>query len=312
MARQKAPMKRTIEEFLRHLARERNLSEHTIRNYRSDLLQFTEHLAGHGINRPDEVDHLAIRGFLAYLRRSDDEKARKRTTVARKVSALRSYFRYLIRNETITRDPSGLIRTPRKPRNLPGFLTEKEVDRLLTAISGSSFIACRDKALVETLYSTGMRVSELVGTNLTDLDSRGGYVRIRGKGRRERLGMLGQPAHASIRDYLQARSSMIRLRKAFPTEALFLNAREARRLTSRSVGRIIKGYLLEAGLNPDLSPHSLRHSFATHILNRGANLREVQELLGHKRISSTQIYTHLGLDELRRIYRRAHPRSGGR
>lgn len=302
-------MKKAIESFLHHLERERNFSKHTIRNYRSDLVQFCQYLESSGISRPDEVDHLDIRGFLSVLRRSGAETNRKRTTVARKVSALRSFFRFLIVQGTISRDPSGLIRTPRKPRKLPAFLTEKGVDLLLATINGNGFIATRDRALVETLYSTGMRVSELVGTDLPDLDFRGGCLRIRGKGRRERLGMLGQPAVASIQEYLPARIEMMLEKKAPPTEALFLNARQARRLTTRSVGRIIKGYLLEAGLNPDLSPHSLRHSFATHILNRGANLREVQELLGHQRISSTQIYTHLGLDELRRIYRKAHPRS---
>ncbi len=302
-------MDQAIESYSEYLDKERNLSSHTIRNYLSDLAQFREFLKNSGRASPEEVNHLTIREFMAHLRRAQGEHSRKRATIARKISTLRSFFRYLIREHRIEKDPTGLIRAPRRPQKLPAFLTENDVDRLLFAIPEKGFIGLRDKALIESLYSSGMRVSEAVGVDMGALNLRSGFVRILGKGRRERLGLLGSHAITAIKAYFPLRKRIIALRKAPSAEALFLNERTASRLTARSVGRILKGYLLAAGLNPALSPHSLRHSFATHLLNRGANLREVQELLGHKRISSTQIYTHVSTDRLREIYRKAHPRS---
>jgi site-specific recombinase XerD len=230
--------------------------------------------------------------------------------MGRKISTLRTFFAFLVNRGIVKTDPTGLIRAPRRRHNLPAFLTEEEVERLLEAPDGAGFIGLRDRAILETMYSTGMRVGEVVGTDLEQINLSAGYIRVRGKGKRERLAMLGPPAQAAVRAYLPARASLVRERGASPGEALFVNQRTARRITARSVERILKGYLKRAGLAEEHSPHSLRHSFATHILNRGANLREVQELLGHKRIATTQIYTHLDINRLQEIYRKAHARSG--
>ncbi len=303
-------MKQAIESFLQYLERERNLSTLTIRSYRSDLRQFCS-FAGEGkLTSPTEVTHLSIREFMAGLHRgTDGAPGRTRGTVARKISALRSFFRYLLRTGVIDADPTGLIRTPRRGRKLPSFLSEDEVDILLTAADEGGFIGLRDRTLLEVLYSSGIRVSELVGADLADLNLKAGFLRVRGKGRRERLAMLGKPCITAIRSYFPERQNLFGRLKVRPGQALFVNARNAGRLTARSVRRILKGYLLKTSLNPDISPHALRHSFATHLLNRGANLREVQELLGHKRISSTQIYTHVETEQLRKVYRKAHPRA---
>ena len=303
-------MNKAIESFLKYLERERNLSALTIRSYRSDLRQFSHFIAEGGLKSPTEVTHLSIREFMASLHRgADGTTGRTRSTVARKISALRSFFRYLLRTGEIDADPTGLIRTPRRGRKLPSFLSEDEVELLLTAADEAGFIGLRDRALLEVLYSAGIRVGELVGADLADLSLKAGFLRVRGKGRRERLAMLGKPCITAIRSYFPERQNLFEQRKVRPGQSLFINARNAGRLTARSVRRILKGYLLKTGLNPDISPHALRHSFATHILNRGANLREVQELLGHKRISSTQIYTHVETEQLRRVYRKAHPRA---
>jgi len=331
-------MERSIDSFLVYLGEERNLSENTIRSYRSDLAQFQAFLADHDISSPRKVDHLAIRQFMAVLHRGTDcREGRQRSTVARKVSALRSFFRYLVREGTLKNDPTGLIRTPRRARKLPAFLTEEEVDQLLASVPTDRFIGIRDRALLEVLYSAGIRVGEAVGADMQDLNLRAGFLRVRGKGKRERLALLGAPSLAALEAYIPERKTHIARRKVPATDALFINARSAGsltspsvrltspsvrltspsvrltspsvRLTSRSVRRILKGHLIRAGLNPGISPHALRHSFATHLLSRGANLREVQELLGHKRIASTQIYTHVDTEHLRDVYRKTHPRS---
>lgn len=303
-------MKKAISHFLEHLAKERNLSNNTIRSYGADLRLFGDFLTEVGIKKPSEVDHLAIREFLSRLKEGDEEHpGRARVTMARKISTLRTFFRFLAERGHIKGDPTGLIRSPRRSRKLPSFLTEEEVESLLNAPDNKGFLGMRDRALLEVLYSTGMRVGEVEKADLDDMNLNGGYIRVKGKGRRERLAMLGPPAVAALRSYLPARNRLSRERGAGPDVALFVNHKTARRLSARSIRRILKGYLLRAGLSPEYSPHSLRHSFATHILNRGANLREVQELLGHKRIATTQIYTHLDIKKLQKIYRAAHPRS---
>ncbi len=299
-----------IRDFIDYLDKERNFSPHTVRNYLSDLEQFKTFSKERGISKPAEVDHLAIREFMAGLRRGTDGlPGRKRGTVARKISTLRSFFRYLVQRGVLQRDPTGLIRSPRRARKLPNFLSEEEVIELITSVPEKGFIGLRDRAILEVLYASGVRVSEAVGADLNDLNLSAGFVRVRGKGKRERLAMLGAPAIDALRTYLAARRTLISQQDSPHGEALFVNARKARRLTTRSVRRILKGYLIQNGLNPEISPHAMRHSFATHLLNRGANLREVQELLGHKRISSTQIYTHVETDQMRKIYRETHPRS---
>jgi integrase/recombinase XerC len=297
-------MRNSIQDFLIHLQKERNLSSHTVKSYGSDLKQFHAFLAEQGISSFSEIDHLVIREFLSHLKSGSS-----RVTLARKVSALRTYYRFLMSRFIVNKDPTSLIRSPRKKRKLPSFLSEDEVNILLGTPEGHGFIVLRDRAILEVLYSGGVRVSETVGLNLDDLHLNDGYLKVRGKGRRERLAMLGPPAASALRAYIQGRRRMAAEKKISPGEALFLNARDGGRLTSRSVRRLLKHYLARAGLPPDLSPHSLRHSFATHLLNRGANLRQVQELLGHQRIATTQIYTHLDMKKLQEIYKKAHPRS---
>ncbi len=304
-------MKRSIRAFLNHLAKERNLSGNTVLGYGKDLDQFEAFLKETGVQSFREVDHLVIREFLAFLKMGGPEgKPRTPETLGRKISAMRTFFAFLSSRGKIQHDPMGLVRSPRRKHKLPSFLTESEVERLLKAPDRSGFIGIRDRALLETLYSTGMRVGELVQTDLDRINLNGGFIRVMGKGRQERLAMLGPPAVTATRAYLPARKTLAKKRGADPGEALFINERTGLRITARSIRRILKGYLLRSGLPPNHSPHSLRHSFATHILNRGANLREVQELLGHKRIASTQIYTHLDIARLQEIYRKAHPRSG--
>jgi integrase/recombinase XerC len=303
-------MKKLIHTFLEHLSRERNLSDHTVRSYRGDLLQFHDFLVQAGIGSFSDVDHLLLREFLSRLKTGEAGKAQcGHTTLARKISTLRTFYHYLLRNELVSHDVTGLLRSPRRRQKLPSFLTEEEVERLLKAPDPEGFIGIRDRAMLEVFYSSGARVSEVTGIDLYDMNLGGGHLRIRGKGRRERLSMLGPPAIRAVRAYLPARMELARERKVSPGEALFINHRTAQRISSRSVGRILKGLLARAGLSLEHSPHSLRHSFATHLLNRGANLREVQELLGHKRIATTQIYTHLDIRHLQEIYNKAHPRS---
>jgi len=304
-------MDSAIGDFVDYLEKERNLSPHTVRNYLSDLEQFKAFTKERAISTPADVDHLAVREFMAALRRGTDGlPGRKRGTVARKISTLRSFFRFLVQRGVLQKDPTGLIRSPRRARKLPNFLSEDEVVGLINAVPEKGFIGLRDRAILEVLYASGVRVSEAIGADLNDLNLAAGFLRVRGKGKKERLAMLGAPAIDALRAYLAARRTLIRKQNSPDSEAIFVNARKARRLTTRSVRRILKGYLIANGLNPQISPHAMRHSFATHLLNRGANLREVQELLGHKRISSTQIYTHVETDQMRKIYRETHPRSG--
>ncbi len=293
--------------FLSYLEHERNFSEHTVRNYTIDLGQYLAHLAGEATLDAAEMDRrvlgvrpLQLRGYLAALARAEYRRA----TVARKLATLRSFYKYLVREGRLEASPVKVIRTPRQEKRLPKFLEPDEVERLLAAPKGDDVLSLRDKALLETLYSTGIRVSELVGLNLADLDPIGEVARVRGKGRRERLAPLGSYALDALDRYLAARKTV-----AAPDEpAVFLN-RAGRRLTARSVRRKLQKYLLEAGLDPNASPHTLRHSFATHMLERGADLRAVQELLGHRSLSTTQIYTHVTAGRLKQIYEAAHPRA---
>jgi len=304
-------MKDPLSAFLAHLRRERDLSAHTVRSYGTDLRQFHRFLEESGIRSLEAVDHLAVREFLARLKGpSRGGAALSAATLARKISALRTYFNFLLNRGVVKGHPMGLVRSPRRRRTLPAFLTEEEVERLLEAPDREDFVGKRDRAVLEVLYSTGMRVGEAVRADLDHLNLSGGYIRVLGKGRRERLAMVGPPAAEALRAYLPERHRMAARHGSTGERALFLNARNGRRITGRSIARIMKGYLARAGLSPALSPHSIRHSFATHLLNRGANLREVQDLLGHKRIATTQIYTHLEMTRLREIYRKAHPRAG--
>jgi len=299
-----------IPKFLAYLEHERNFSVHTVRSYAADLAQFARFLSGPGEGEAAaeeataeqicRVTPLDLRRYLAELRRADYGRA----TIARKLATLRSFYKFLAREGLVERNPVSTVRTPRQEKRLPKFLEPDEIERLLAAPKGDDLLARRDAAILEVLYSTGMRVSELVGLNLGDIDPIGEVARVRGKGRRERLAPLGSYAVRALDRYLAARAEA----DVRDAEAVFIN-RHGRRLSARSVRRKLAKYLAIAGLDPSVSPHTIRHSFATHMLERGADLRAVQELLGHRSLSTTQIYTHVTAGRLKEIYESAHPRA---
>ena len=297
--------------FVAYLQHERHFSDHTVRSYGADLAQFVAFVAGNGqaplepdceavSDRIRRVTPIDLRGYLAQMRRVEYSRA----TVARKIATLRSFYKFLARQGEVQRNPVKVIRTPRQEKRLPRFLDPADVERLLTTPKGKDLLSLRDAAMLEILYSTGMRVSELVGMDLEDIDPIGEVVRVRGKGRRERLAPLGSYAIRALNRYLEARARA----NAHDAKAVFIN-RHGRRLSARSVRRKLAKYLALAGLDPRVSPHTLRHSFATHMLERGADLRAVQELLGHRSLSTTQIYTHVTAGRLKEIYEAAHPRA---
>jgi len=285
-----------VTRFLRYLRDERNASEYTCRNYALDLQQF---FASLGAGRLEQVTPMEIRRFVAQL--STRQLAKR--TIARKLSCLRSFFRYLCREGTREHNPALGVPTPRLERRLPAFLDERQVERLLDTPPTRTWRGVRDRALLETFYSTGIRVSELVGLNLEDLDEISGTAVVRGKGKKERLCPIGETALKAIRRYLAARPKALRI-----PYALFVS-QKGTRLTVRQVDRLLARYVRSAGLPASISPHSLRHSFATHLLDRGADLRSVQELLGHASLSTTQVYTHVTAQRLKKMYDQAHPRA---
>jgi len=299
-----------IAEFERTLLLEDNASAHTVRNYISDLRQLRVFLLEHGFGlngagddvAPERVDPLAIRAYVAHgLRRN------RRSSVGRKLSAAKGFFRHLLRRGRIEADPTVGIATPKKQRQLPVHLTVDDMFRLLEAPPADTPAGLRDRALLEVVYSCGLRVSELVGLDWADVDTGLGLVRVRGKGGKERLVPIGRTALAALAAY-RARLSELCPRRLVDTAAVFLNQRGGR-LTTRSVARMVERYVVASGLATKASPHALRHSFATHLLNAGADLRAIQELLGHASLSTTQKYTHVNLDQLMRVYDKAHPRA---
>jgi len=291
-------------EFLTHLEEARNVSPHTLRAYSRDLEQFARFLRDEGRGTdPAGVTKLDVRAFVAHVRAGGVS----RRTTARKLSSIRSLFKYLTLRGEVDANPCAGVRSPKLPRTLPRCLDEEEVARLLEAPSGPGVLPARDRAMMELLYSSGLRVAELVGLEVRDVDLIGEVVKACGKGRKERLVPVGRPAAEAVDDYLERRRRSPDFVVVEP-EALFLN-RFGRRLTARSVGRILRKWALEAGLARKVTPHTLRHSFATHMLERGADLRSVQELLGHSNLSTTQIYTHLSTRRLKEAYRSAHPRA---
>ncbi len=295
-------MDELIDQFLHRLAVEKGSSEHTLRAYATDLRMFAEFLAGRGRALGD-ADVRDVRGFLATLQ----IRGLARSTVARRTAAVRSFYKFLVREGIQKTNPTSALRSPRRERKLPSFLTVSEVTQLLEAPDGAGWTGLRDRAILETLYGAGLRVSELVGLDHEDVDLSSGLLRVRGKGKKERIVPAGRCAVAALRDYIAAAEAHApRGRDAY---AVFVNALDGGRLTARSVRRVMRKYLLRTGLNPDLSPHALRHSFATHMLSNGADLRAVQELLGHKNLSTTQIYTHLSHEHLKKTYEAAHPRA---
>lgn len=306
-------MQKYIDMFLDHLKYERNLSEHTLRNYRIDLGQFYDYLApldNRGHRRPvniRSIDNITIREFMARLY----AKKKKKTSIARKLAALRSFFKFLCREQILDLNPAQLVSSPRLEKKLPKHLTIEAVIRFIETPDLDTPLGKRDRAILELLYATGMRVSELVNLNLNDIDFKHQSVRVKGKGRKERIVPFGKKAQEALQLYLSARGEL--LAEASEEErdplALFLNY-QGTRITTRSVGRLITKYAkLCADVNPDVSPHSLRHSFATHLLNAGADLRVIQELLGHARLSTTQQYTHVSMERLIEVYNKAHPKA---
>jgi tyrosine recombinase XerC len=287
-------MEKFIEKFVRYMEIEKNYSAHTILNYKLDLLGFNKFIAGTEL---EKIDYLDLRKYLAVLK----EKNLGNRTVGRRLSALRSFFRFLCREGYIKINPILMLSSPKLEKHLPSFMTEQEVNRLIEsafAKTQKDFLGMRDRAILEVFYSSGLRISELVGLNLEDVDFISGILKIRGKGKKERIVPIGETALATVKKYLEKRKKQ--------AEALFLN-NHYRRITTRGVRFLLTKYLNLSGIKPGVSAHTFRHSFATHLLNHGADLRTVQELLGHASLSSTQIYTHLTTDKLKSVYAKAHP-----
>jgi integrase/recombinase XerC len=294
-------MHRSINEFLDHLRVERQASTHTLRCYEDDFALYSAYLVevrGEDTD-PASVDSVRLRRYSAWLM----GRGYAPSTVARRLASLRSYFRFLRRKGMVASDPSAGLRNPKQALRLPRLLRIDEVVRLLDTVPVDTVPGIRDRAMLETLYGGGLRVGELVGLNLEDIDGDQELVRVRGKGRRERLCPIGSLATVWLRRWVALRQP-----KVVREPAVFLNQRGTR-LTTRSVGRLLESHLQRAGLVDTASPHTLRHSFATHLLDRGADLRSVQELLGHRNLSSTQIYTHVTQDRILDTYHEAHPRA---
>jgi integrase/recombinase XerC len=293
-------MERAAEAFLRHLALERSLSPHTVRAYGQDLRQFKAFARaelGHAA-APRDVDHLLLRAFLAHLHRARTEKS----SVGRKLSALRTFFAYLCREGVMATNPARALVSPRRDRRVPGFLGESDMESLLD-LPGEGPAVARDRSILELLYATGLRCAELVGLDVDDLDLPGRTLRVLGKGRKERIVPFGKPASRALDAYLRDR---LELRPK--TGALYLNRRGGR-LTDRYVRKLVARRVRSVALAKKVSPHTFRHSFATHLLQRGADLRAIQELLGHASLSTTQRYTHVTTQQLLHIYKTTHPRA---
>jgi integrase/recombinase XerC len=298
-----------IEQFLEHLRYERNVSAHTLRNYSSDLEQFLQFLtAGDKRKAPEisEIDHLTIREWLASLHSAQKTKA----SIARKLAALRTFFQFLVRESLLELNPAKLVATPKLEKKLPKHLSIEEAIRFIESPDPETELGRRDRAMLELLYATGVRVAELTTLNLADVDFGNQLARVTGKRRKQRIVPFGDPASAAIRNYLEVRDKFLMNAPVSKRdeEALFLNY-QGTRITTRSVGRMVEKYIrICAGMH-NISPHALRHSFATHLLDSGADLRDIQELLGHARLSTTQVYTHVSMEKLIEVYDKAHPKA---
>jgi integrase/recombinase XerC len=313
------PFSPLVRQFLEYLRLEKHFSDYTVKSYGADLIQFGQFLNGDigrtaGIERPvaseltlDEkqlkCDPLVVREFLAYLYGQNYTKS----TTARKLATLRSFYKFLVRRGLLSVNPLSTIRTPKQEKRLPKCLDLEQVQKLLDAPGDADLLSARDKAMLEVLYSSGIRVSELVELNTADIDLTEGVLRVKGKGRKERLTPIGSQAINAVKRYFELRAGDSKSQGPHATR-VFLN-KHGQPLSTRSVRRKLDKYLLAAGLDPGISPHTLRHSFATHLLNNGADLRSVQELLGHQSLSTTQIYTHLTTSRMKQAYDQAHPRA---
>ncbi len=296
-------MQSAVDRYLKELAAARGASEHTLRAYRTDLSAFCAFLESIDILEPGQVTSRTLRSYLADL----DSRGLARASIQRKLSAARSLFKFLLRSGAIDTHPATGLRPRRGERRLPGWLAVEEIEALLRSPDLATPKGRRDRAILEVMYSAGTRAAETVGLDRGDLDLENGVARVRGKGRKERLGAIGSFARDAIQSYL---ADPARPRpKETATAAVFLNLAGGR-LTTRSLGRIVEACVLKSGIGRRTTPHTLRHSFATHLLDRGADLRSVQELLGHAHLVTTQIYTHVSIERLRKIYEQAHPRAG--
>ncbi|MGH7783535.1 MAG: tyrosine recombinase XerC [Candidatus Binatia bacterium] len=298
-----------LQQYAGYLRNQRNVSPHTLRNYSSDLKQFQQFLDASGFCLDEtgkidarKVDIHVVRAYLAHL-----NKDRKKSSIGRKLAALKGFFKYLLSTGGIEQDPLLLIQTPKQEKPLPSFLSVDDVFQLLDGIKIKGSLDIRDRAMLEVFYSTGIRVSELVGVNWCDVDFSLGIIRVVGKGSKERIVPIGEVALQSLREY----STEHRKNWNLPSKGenpVFLN-RYGKRITTRSAARIVEKHLQASGIAVRIGPHGLRHSFATHLLNSGADLRVIQEMLGHASLSTTQRYTHLNLDQLTAVYDKAHPRA---
>lgn len=298
-------MDQAVDRFIRFLTVERNASDFTIKSYREDLDSLTEYVSESfgRTPRPSEVDTVDLRDYVAAMH----EAGYAETSISRRLASFRSFFRYAQRDGLVSGNPAKPLRNPRKKRKLPHFLTTKQLGKLLAAPPLNKPFGLRDRAIMETMYSAGLRVSELVGMNDEDIDFKAGLVTVRGKGKRERLSPLGKFALQALKRWLNKRKLSRKSGKR-GLSPVFVN-KFGDRITTRSIGRILEKYIKQTGLDHRTTPHTLRHSFATHLLDAGADIRSVQELLGHKSLVTTQIYTHVSTASLRQVYEKAHPRA---
>lgn len=290
--------KEQIESFIRYLKAERNFSEHTLRAYTGDIIDFAFFLTNNNIRFPEADKHI-IRKYLAKL----NEKELSKATLNRKFAALRTFYKFLIINNTVKKSPLENISPPKKDKKVPAFLTIEEMTELFNIPN----MRLRDRAMIELLYSSGLRIQELLSLNLKNIDYIiSNLVTVRGKGDKERIVPVGDKSLSAIREYINERRA-----QGLPYDInspLFLNS-QAKRLDQRSARRVINNWFIKAGITKKVSPHTLRHTFATHILDRGCDLRSVQEMLGHKNLSTTQIYTHVTIESLKKVYEKSHPRA---
>ncbi|WP_242614117.1 tyrosine recombinase XerC [Actinomadura roseirufa] len=295
------PLDEVVLEFGRHLSAERDVSPHTLRAYLGDLKDLCGHAADVGVAEPQDLDVTLLRAWLA----RQHAVGRSRATLARRTAAVRAFTRYLHKRGLLKDDPGLLLGTPKSQRDLPGVLTQDHAARLLDGMDAQGPVGLRDLAILEVLYGTGVRVSELCGLDIDDLDGGRRTVRVMGKGGRERTVPMGEPAERAVQDWLRAGRPALANEASGP--ALFLGARGGR-LHPTSARRVVHARIAEVGQVPDLSPHGLRHSAATHLLEGGADLRSVQEILGHASLQTTQLYTHVSAERLKKVHRQAHPR----
>jgi integrase/recombinase XerC len=294
-------MRPELSDFLDYLRYERNASVHTVSSYRRDLHQFIDFISERGVSLR-KVDNVDIRGFMARLH----ERKLKKSSAARKLAAVRSFFQFAVKKKWVAENPAKAVSTPKQEKRVPSFLSEEEMAGFLEVPPTGKPLHVRDRAILELLYASGVRVSELVGINLEDASLGERLIRVLGKGKKERLVPFGRIAGERLSAYLRARPQLVQDR--IGEKALFLNY-QGRRISSRSVERIVDKYIRLTAVKRKISPHSLRHSFASHLLSRGADLRVIQELLGHESLATTQKYTHLNLGQLMDVYRKSHPRS---